>query len=377
MKLEWGIESLTIDIQLDQQLDELPSINSQWLPISFAEALAQPTEFPTLERCATPDDRVVVAFDPSSLTKGFSLPCLLGRLATAGVAESQVTIILPKNSPNSSLNLLQGIAGDCQVERHDPKEPNSKVILGGTKDGQQVFLNRKIVEADLLIIISGTKRSNTEESPASLIFPGMACEPITNTTGSEVLRLLGTPYLIVGVEGPSGQSPKWFAGRLEAFRRAKAFRKQFWEFELQQPVNMIVITWPNETETEGFREWARAIFRFVPCLENGGRAVIVSSKKMDDACLKELNASIQTFQNDYEGTSQARGQNMKAFKQWFKALEKCSIFILNSIPLEICEDLQSNKISGLASIQKLALASERILVIQDPDRCAVIPLWKK
>lgn len=377
MKLKWGSETLTIEIQAAQQLAELPLMTTPWFPISLSESLAQPTEFPTLEKCATPDDRVVVAIDPSALANGFSLPCILDRIAAAGIAESQVTFILPRNATNSALNVLKVMAGDCLVERHDPKEQSFKVLLGGTNDGQLIYLNKKIVEADLLVIVSGTQRSNSQESPASLIFPGMACDPTSRINATEVFRLIGSPYLVVNVEGPAGNSPKWFAGSLEAYRRAKAFRKQYWELELREPVDMLVIDWPNKTRDEGFRDWARAVFRCLCCLENGGRVVVVSSKTMDDSSLSELIYSIQTFHDDYTEINQIGDQNKKALKQWFKALEKCTIFILNSISAEICENhLQANKISGLASIQKLASASERILLIHDPDRCSLIPVWK-
>jgi HD-like signal output (HDOD) protein len=45
------------------------------------------------------------------------------------------------------------------------------------------------------------------------------------------------------------------------------------------------------------------------------------------------------------------------------------------MPAEICEDLQANKISGLGNIQKLASASGSILLMNDPEKCSVKPLW--
>ena len=375
MTIQWGHESLTIKAQPAQTLLELPLLGSKWRPVDFAEALAHPTEFPELEKCATPEDRVVVALDPTTIAKGFSLPSLLGRLAITGISESQVTIVLPANVSLASFESLRETAGGCQIERHDPKDPNSKVILGGTRAGDQIYLNRRVVEADLLVIVSGTRFTPSEHSPASLVFPGMACDPVLKTSGGEVLHLLGSPYLLTVVDGPRGFSPMWTAGTLKAFRQAKNRRKQHWHAELQEPVKMVILNFSCHKGNERFCSWARSISRVLPLLENGGRILIVGSDSDDENSWQDFANQIRHFQLSENNEQVAFDITFRALKRWSKALEKCSIFILDSMPAEICEDLQANKISGLSNIQKLASASGSILLMNDPDKCSVKPLW--
>lgn len=377
MTLHWAHETLTIETLSGQELMELPSAAYPWQEVSFSEALAHPTEFPTLEKCATPDDRVVVAIDPATLSKGFSVPILLERLASAGISDSQITLLLPANASSFSFEQLRGMAAGCHIERHDPKDPSSKVILGGTREGAQIYLNRRLVEADLMVIVCGTRHGCAEESPASLIFPGMVCEPIPETRSGEVLNLLGAPYFLVEVDGPFGQLPKWYAGTMEAFRRAKHFRKQFWQLDLEKPVDMLVLDWSKDHQTGGFSSWARAVSRFLPCLEDGGRIVIVSSETVDETSWLSLSKWINAFQLREHEQMMTIDPELKSLRRWFRAQERISIFILNSMPVEICEELQANKINGLGNIQRIAAASERILVLHDPEKCVVIPRWSK
>jgi hypothetical protein len=343
MTIQWGHESLTIKAQPAQTLLELPLLGSKWQPVDFTEALAHPTEFPELEKCATPED--------------------------------QVTIVLPANASSASLASLRETAGGCQIERHDPKDPNSKVILGGTRAGDQIYLNRRVVEADLLVIVSGTRLTPSEHSPASLVFPGMASDPFPKTSGAEVLHLLGSPYLLAVVDGPHGLSPMWTAGTLNAFRQAKNRRKQHWHADLEEPVKMVILNCSYHKENERFCFWARSISRVLPLLENGGRILIVGSDSDDEDTWQDFANQIRHFQLSENIEQVAFDITFRALKRWSKALEKCSIFILDSMPAEICEDLQANKISGLGNIQKLASASGSILLMNDPEKCSVKPLW--
>lgn len=375
MTIRWDHESLTLEPRPGQDFLKLPLPATQWTPVSFEEALANPTEFPTLEKCATPDDRVVVAVDPAIMEKGFSLPCLLKRLANAGITEPQVTLLLPVSAPEHSVERLREMAGGCGIERHDPEDPASRVILGGTRNGGQIYLNRRLVEADLLVLVCGTRHSRLEESPASLVFPGMACKPLPGTSGGEVLHLLGSPYLVVEVEGPEGFPARWFSGTRDAFLAAKSLRKHYWHKDISSPFDLMILHWPPGTVFGGFVAWARAVHRYLSCLADGGRIVIISQETFDDQALVALSNSVRQFKDGSHAGFQQGDPTIKSLKRWTKALERSSIFILGQLPDDLCDDLQANKVGHLANIGRLVDASKRVLLIQDPEKCSVIPDW--
>jgi hypothetical protein len=82
MELYWGDETLNLKLDSSKTVSQLPDANVPWTGKGFAEALEFPFNFPPLDQCATPDDRVVVTpalpksckKQPVAMWKGITLP---------------------------------------------------------------------------------------------------------------------------------------------------------------------------------------------------------------------------------------------------------------------------------------------------------------
>ena len=375
MELYWGDETLNLKLDSSKTVSQLPDANVPWTGKGFAEALEFPFNFPPLDQCATPDDRVVVALDPGTLALGFSFAILLERLQKAGIAAAQVTILLPSQTSDTCLAKILQEAVGCSVERHNPADAMARMILGGTRDGRQIYLNRRLVEADLAIVVSAVRLGGGNQSPASLIYPGMACDVLSGVEAGTVLNLLGAPYLITAVPGPNGKAPHWFAGRMEAFRAARDLHRSIWNLDLDEPVELVVLNWPKSSGPREFANLATALERFRPCLEPGGRFVIVCPEISDT---DDWQAMASTYLDAVESseTSHSAGSFTKTFKRWSRALRQGSIFILSSLETDTCEDLQAHRLDRLSNIQRLASAATTILLIGDADRAMAKPAWQ-
>lgn len=375
MELDWGDETLDLKLGSGKTIFNLPATNVSWNGRGFSEALASPQNFPLLEQCATADDRVVVALDPGTLALGFCLPSLLKRLQAAGIAPAQITILLPFQTIDACLANVRLEASDCTVERHSPTDPLARMILGSTRDGRQIHLNRRLIEADLTIVVSGVRLGGGNQSPASLIYPGMACDVVPGIHAGTVLNLLGAPYLITAVPGPTGAPPRWFSGRMEAFRAARDKHRQLWNLDLDEPVELIVLNWPKSNGPRAFADLANVLERFRPCLEPGGRFIIVCPEISDTA---EWRALASRYLDDVETTESGHAKDpfAKAFKRWSRALRQGSIFLMSPLDSDTCEDLQAHRLDRLANIQRLVDAASTILLIGDADRAMAKPAWQ-
>ncbi len=375
MRLYWGDETLDLKLDSGKTVSQLPAANETWKARCFSEALEFPFNFPPLDQCATPDDRVVVALDPGTLALEFSFPILLERLQKAGIAPAQVTILLPSQTSDTCLAKILTEASGCCVERHNPSDPMARMILGGTRDGRQIYLNRRLVEADLTIVVSCVRLGGGNQSPASLIYPGMASELVSGIESGTVLNLLGAPYLITAVPGPNRQPPHWFSGRMEAFRSARDLHRSIWNLDLEEPVELIVLSWPKSNGPRELADVATALERFRPCLEPGGRFVIVCPEISGTDDWRAM-ASIYLDDIESTGSSQSAGLLNKAFKRWSRALRQGSIFILSSLETDTCEDLQAHQLDRLANVQRLVSAAKTMLLINDADRAMAKPAWQ-
>jgi nickel-dependent lactate racemase len=168
-----------------------------------ADALDAPLGIPPIGELIGPGSRVVIAF-PDRVKGGthdtahrrVTIPLLLDRLAAAGVAEDDITLICAiglhrKNTRDEMREYL----GDAIVDRipperlvnHDPEDPDGIVSLGTTRHGDVVEVNRAVVEADLAIMI-GHSAGNPSGG-----FSGGYKMPCTGLTTWRSIRCHHTP----------------------------------------------------------------------------------------------------------------------------------------------------------------------------------------
>lgn len=122
------------------------------------QAMQQPIGTPRLCELARPGQRVAIV--TSDLTRPCPspqlLPAILAELATAGVRERDITVVvaLGQHRPLSEAELEAAVGGGCyrrvRVINHDPADT---VHLGTTSRGTPVELFRPLVEATLRICL--------------------------------------------------------------------------------------------------------------------------------------------------------------------------------------------------------------------------------
>jgi len=174
VQLEYGDATMEVDLPDSAVVvDPGPHPND---PVPLADpveatrqALDHPLDSPPIAGLVRPGSKVLIAF-PDRVKGGtqetahrrVTIPLLLDRLTTAGVAERDITLVCAiglhrKNSRDEFHEYL----GDEIVDRlpedrlvnHDPEDPDGIVSLGVTDHGDVVEVNRAVVEADLAIMI--------------------------------------------------------------------------------------------------------------------------------------------------------------------------------------------------------------------------------
>ena len=109
-----------------------------------------------------PGERVVVITSDITRYTGSEiyLPLLVERLCNAGVAQKDITVIIAlgihrKQSEHEHKKILGSLYGRIKVEDHECDDPGKLATIGFTTSGIEVSLNRKVVEADH-VILTGT-----------------------------------------------------------------------------------------------------------------------------------------------------------------------------------------------------------------------------
>jgi len=160
MKLKYGNTSFDLDLSRDRISTIIQS------PDSFPDA-ADPESIisSAIEGCSerfqsfAPGERVVIVTSDITRYTGSELylPLLVEKLNSIGIRDEDIEILIAlgihrKQTVQEHEKIVGSIYGRISVIDHDCDDPEGIVSLGRTTDGIDVEVNRRVVEADRLIL---------------------------------------------------------------------------------------------------------------------------------------------------------------------------------------------------------------------------------
>lgn len=158
----------------------------------ICDGLSHPIGLPPVEQIVGPGMEIVIISDdhtrPTPVAK--ILPLLLERLWEAGASREKITILVgsgthrPMTDTEKLKKFGQHLLEHFEVSDHNSYDPESLVGLGHSEDGTEVLVNRKAVEADLLIGIGQIVPHGVVgfSGGGKIVQPGVCGEAITGWT---------------------------------------------------------------------------------------------------------------------------------------------------------------------------------------------------
>ena len=164
VQIPYGKTTLTVDIpERNLMLVGWPKEPAHLPPVEeeIARALDHPIDAPQIADLARAGQRVVIVCDDYTRPTPTStiLPILLDRLERAGVAPSDITILIAagihrKMTPEDLVAKLgTGVVERYRVVLHDVDDKDKMAYLGQTSRGTPIWVDREIVQADLKLSI--------------------------------------------------------------------------------------------------------------------------------------------------------------------------------------------------------------------------------
>ena len=217
------------------------------------DAINNPIDSPRLEARVTPSSRVAIIVDDATRptpTKRI-LPLVLGKLKSIGVTDQQISITIATGlhrkttAQEKSAILGDAVLSSFNIEDNDARDPEVTAYAGRTASGKEVYLNKRILGADIVITI-GVVKSHAFAGftgGAKSILPGVAsqrtihenhcyynieyprgvlgsCEMSATRKGMEEAARLFNPFIINVVLGESNQIQFAAAGDVVSAHRA-------------------------------------------------------------------------------------------------------------------------------------------------------------
>ncbi len=165
VRVPWGHEEIALPLPASWELSGVlepatsqPAVDAE---SEVARALAEPLASSPLRELVQPEAQVTIVIDDASRPTpvGAILPAVIAELEAGGVRREDITLLtaLGVHRPMSESEVVQR-AGDLVTQgltwrNHDCDDVDRLVHLGTTRRGTEVWINRRVVEADLVVSI--------------------------------------------------------------------------------------------------------------------------------------------------------------------------------------------------------------------------------
>jgi nickel-dependent lactate racemase len=355
-------------------------------------ALEHPHNYPPLRRALTPDDHVTIVVDEELPRTAALLKPILAHVTEAGVKPEAVTLLCPPNSTGQDwLEELPDEFEEVQVEVHQPQDRTRLSYLAATQQGRKIYLNRSLVEADQLIVLSGrgfdplTGYSGAE----AMIYPqfsdaatrGESSQYLSlNTVGSdsalrqeaaEVAWLLGSPFLVQVLLGEEDQVTGVLGGLMTTSGEGQRLLDESWRARADRLADVVVAAVPGEAGSNDFAVVARALGNAARAVKIKGKIILLSRRVPSWPGKGQFLARAENPSRAVELLRQEGSLNTSSAFLWVSAAQRASVYLLSRLPEATAAKCFTNPMAGPEQLQQLLGSEASCLVLQDADKTLV------
>lgn len=352
------------------------------------DALDKPFHFEPLRRALTPDDRITIVIDPQLPHLAEMLAEILHHLGTAGISPTAITILSPPGSREAWIDELPDEFADVTAETHDPTDAKKLAYLATTKGGRRIYLNRSLVEADFIILLTGRRFDpySGYAGAENAIFPTLSNEETraafagefstgspktTEGEASEIAWLLGTPFLVQVIEGEADSIQEVVAGLLDSSSEGVRRQDARWRGTISREPDTVIAAVSGESAGVSFLDLAKALATAARVVKKGGRIALLTTASPDLGPGVEMLRTLDEPAEAKKLLAHEKPDDWAAAALWALSAKRASLFLASGYPDEVAEELFTTPIQHASEVQRLIDGSESVLLIPDAHKTTV------
>jgi nickel-dependent lactate racemase len=396
ISLDYGRDRLELEIGEGNLLGSLSDRAADLADPAAAvrAALEAPHGFPPLRRALTPDDHVTIVIDERLPRLADLLIPLLEHVSSAGVAPEAITLLCPPTSSRQPwLEELPEAFEEVRLEVHDPKDRRRLSYLATTRKGRRLYLNRSVVDADQVVVLSG-RRSDPllgQGGAAGAIYPalsdeatrlemGSGLDPEGQARGSEPVReeaeetawLLGAPFYVQVIEGAGDAIAGIVAGTADSCAEGVRQFAARWRRVVTRPADVVVATLSGDPARHTFADLAAALSSAARVVQPSGCIVLLTQARPD------LGPGADVLLGEDDPGQAIERLRMQPFLdvapalEWAHAARQAHLYLLSGLPGETVEELFATPLEESSQVQRLVDAGGRCLFLEDAHKALAV-----
>jgi nickel-dependent lactate racemase len=319
---------------------------------------------------------------------------VLEHLSQAQVSPSAVTLLWPRS------DYRQEWLGDlpeqfqnvhCQV--HAPGDRKQLSYLATTKGGRRLYLNRNVVDADQVVVLSGRgydPRLGYSGAEGSL-FPALSDEATLGDTNDrlslaapgatpwplrreaeEAAWLLGAPFFVQVIPGEGDTISQIIGGVADSCREGQRLLDALWRQSVAEPADMVIATVSGEPAQQGFRDLAAALANAARVVKTDGRIILLSAIAPRLGTAEEVLRQADTPDEALALLHKHKPPDMAAAFQWAHAARHARIYLLSGLPSETAEELFVTPLEHGNHMGRLLEQTGTYLVLNDAHKTMAV-----
>jgi hypothetical protein len=378
-----GRERLTLEVDDARCIGAFPSPPALADPAdAVRHALDAPLEYPALRRALTPDDRVAVVLDESLPDLARLLAPVLEHVASAGVSLAGVVLVCAAgDGKHAWIDDLPDELGDVHLEDHDPKDKKKLAYMATTQSGRRIYLNRTVVEADQVIVLTGRRFDPVlgHAGGETSIFPVLADEETRYETmklapkaifaeATEVAWLFGQPFHVQLIHSGGDGIAEVIAGARDATQRGRERLDAGWSARVPHHADTVVVSVGGDPARHTFGDLARAAYTASKVVQPDGRIVILSDAAPPVAPGLERLARGEEPEDVLNSLRKANRAEFLPAVHWLRAMTRARLSLWSRLPAAVVEDLGATPLEEVAQVQRLVSASKGVVFLEDGHR---------
>jgi|GEM_PF-2220101 len=371
-------------------------------------ALAAPLEYPSLTQAVVPGDQVVVVLE-RGVPHGTEIATAVAEhLVEAGFDPDDITLLqadaaiqtatLPIRTAAAVLTgeavnagevgpPSQGrAAGQVRVTTHDPNNRDSLAYLTNTPSGRPIYLNRMLLDADMIIPI-GCYRGDLSWSYRGLygsLYPTFSNDatharyrnPHMLDTRDEVFaksqrevdsvgRLAGMQFTVQVLPGPVDEVAEILAGETSAVaRRAETWWNSAWRNPRPEPAEVVVVALAGPHS----RNWSalgRALEMATALVEEGGSILVCSDLEHAPGPAFELLSQVDDRDGAIRQIRKDRPVDGPAALLLAAAQDRARVYLLSRLDSSDIDELGMTPIDEAADVARFCAKRRSCTVVAD------------
>ncbi len=353
-------------------------------------ALENPLEFPRITQATVPGDRITIAVLPRTSAAPTVVAGLLAELASAGAEAEQFTVLqsledATAGAPDPRSGLPDAERAQVALRVHDPDDRGELAYLAATQAGDAVYLNRALVDADLVVPIGPARPvlAGLAGVDGSALYPEFSDRatheryrgPQRAKSGrsatspreeiDEVAWLLGTQFSVEVVPGSGDSLAAVVAGERQAVRRrAQQLADARWRFPVERAADLIVAAVDGPAWQQTWDQVIRAMWSAAAGIGPGGEIAVCTS------LAAEPGPALACLADEDDRLARVKSLARERHSDWDQArllaglLDRHRVYLLSDLDQSVVESL------GLVYVES---AEEIIRLSGRHASCAILP----